>query len=295
MSARATEPTSPTRGSRARPIPVSSPTGKSSARATSGTSPIPRPRARASAPTSPISEPSARADLDHLLLSIRTLGDQLDDLERVRIANGNRIAQLERTFGSGLACLDVTQRAIRAIEHEAELELKRMWRKYPLAPWAKEIPGCGEKLIARLIAVIGDPAERPNPAKLWAYCGHGEPTRRRGRGMTQAELFACGNPEAKKRVYLLASQFRRTPGSPYRLVYDEARERYRDRVHESACVRCGPAGKPAPAGSPWTLAHQDAAALRFVGKVFLRDLWHAARSLHTLFDDQGRIERAGER
>lgn len=211
--------------------------------------------------------------------TIRTLGRLLDDLERVRIMNSNRIAALEREYGSALPHLSEIGRQVSAIEHEAELELKRAWRKHPLAPWAKEIKGCGEKLIARLIAEIGDPAERPNVAKLWAFCGHGDPERSQKRkGMTQEELFKQGSPIAKKRVYLLAAQFRRTPGSYYREVYDEARKKYANRVHAKSCVRCGPAGKPAPVGSEWSLGHQDAAALRYVGKEFLKDLWVASRA-----------------
>lgn len=216
---------------------------------------------------------------DQINSTIRTLGRLLDDLERVRIMNSNRIAAVEREYGSSLPSLDVIGQQVAAVEHQAELELKRAWRKHPLAPWAAEIKGCGEKLIARLIAEIGDPAERPNVAKLWAYCGHGDPARSQKRkGMTQDELFKQGSPIAKKRVYLLAAQFRRTPGSYYREVYDEARKRYADRVHTKPCVRCGPSGKPAPIGSEWSLGHQDAAALRYVGKEFLKDLWVASRA-----------------
>lgn len=210
------------------------------------------------------------------LLTIQTLGHLLDDLEHVRIANSNRIGALEREHGSSLPELDLTQESLVKVEHEALLQLQRAWRKHPLAPWAKDIPGCGEKLISRLITVIGDPADRPNVAKLWAYCGHGNPTRKRSKGMTQEELFKAGNPEAKKRVWLLASQFVKTMNSPYRLVYEEARERYKDRVHEKACLRCGPSGHPAAPGTPWNLGHQHAAAIRYVGKIFLRDMWKEA-------------------
>lgn len=217
---------------------------------------------------------------DHIYATVKTLGRLLDDLERVRIMNSNRIAALEREYGSSLPHLSEIGHQVSAVEHEAELELKRAWRQHPLAPWAKEIKGCGEKLVARLIAEIGDPAERPNVAKLWAYCGHGDPARsQKRRGMTQEELFKQGSPVAKKRVYLLAAQFRRTPGSHYREVYDEARKRYADRVHAKPCVRCGPAGKPADVGTEWSLGHQDAAALRYVGKEFLKDLWIASRAI----------------
>lgn len=220
------------------------------------------------------------------LATIAMLGHLLDDIEKVRIANGNRIGAAERETGDAIPHLVLIQEQVERLEHIAELELKRAWRRHPLAAWAKPIMGAGEVLMARLVACIGDPAERPNPAKLWAYCGHGDPARAGSvpKGASQEELFKRGNPEAKKRTYLLAAQFRRTPGSHYRAVYDEARVRYSDRVHEKACKRCGPSGKPAQPGSPWSLAHQDAAALRFVGKRFLLDLWKQARVIQSSID-----------
>lgn len=214
---------------------------------------------------------------DGLLLTIKTLGNLLDDLERVRIMNGNRIAALEREFGSSLPELDVIAGQLRAVEHEAELNLKRAWRKHPLAAWAKAQPGVGEKLMGRLIAQIGDPAERPNPAKLWAYCGVGDPARKRRSGMTQEEAFKLGNPGAKKLCWLLSESFVKVNRGPYREAYDTARAKYADRVHATACVRCGPSGHPAAPGSPWSLKHQHEAAKRYAVKQFLKDLWVASR------------------
>lgn len=220
-------------------------------------------------------------------LALITLAELADDIERVRIETTNRIGALERTFGSSLPHLDAIAAQLKAVEHQTDLEMRRQWRKDPLAPWAKGIPGAGERLMARLVATIGDPADRSNPAKLWAYCGHGDPARSRiPKGATQEQLFARGNPDAKKRVWLIASQFVKTASSPYRAVYDEARARYADRTHVAACPRCGPAGKPALPGSPWSAGHQHAAAIRYVGKRFLLDLWKEARRLRALEEQQ---------
>ena len=223
-------------------------------------------------PTEPSLEPLSSPDL----IAIRTLGRLLDDIERVRVMNGNRVAAVEREYGSSLPALDVIQGHLRAVEHEAELELVRIWRKHPLAPWAKGHLGLGEKSVARLISIIGDPAERPNVAKLWAYCGHGDPARKRAKGMTQEELFKLGNPQAKKQVWLIATSMLKAGN---RAVYDAAREKYAEAVHEAPCVRCGPAGKPALPGSELSDGHKHARALRAVGKAFLADLWVAARQV----------------
>jgi hypothetical protein len=136
--------------------------------------------------------PSNRApDLADPLLALAA--DVLDDLERVRIANENRLRQLtrddtdadgaERGFGLPLQHPDVARLAalvdaLGKAEHDAELNLKRQLRKHPLGPWVKQARGVGEKQAARLLAAIGDPYwndlhQRPRTvSELWAYCGY---------------------------------------------------------------------------------------------------------------------------
>lgn len=245
-----------------------------------------------------------------LLENIKSLGALLDDIEGVRKANSNRIGALERRYGYAFPHLTQIGEKVAALEHDVELELKRFWRKHPLYQWSSRVPGLKDgKLIARLIAQVGDPSlravghweksEQPDgttnrqyvvdeyvertAAQLRAYCGHGDPEKSKPqKGATQTDLFECGNPKAKVRAYLIGAQFKRTTGSeksgsrsPYRDLYEHWRERYADHVHASPCVRCGPSGHPAPSGSPWSKAHQDAAAVRNVTKAFLNDL-HAA-------------------
>ena len=182
-----------------------------------------------------------------------------------------------------------------ATEHFAELELRRQMRKHPLWAWAESVPGAGEKQVARLLGAIGNPAWRPQIVRddgtieltrprrlseLRSYAGHGDPARRRRKGMARADAQALGSDEAKMRLWLVACSLIKQDHGPYRAVYEQARERYRDRVHAEPCVRCGPKGKPAEAGSPWNLGHQHAAAIRNTGKAFLDDLWRAAQAVH---------------
>jgi len=125
----------------------------------------------------------------------------LDDLERVRIANANRLRILttteadadgeQRGFGLDNSHPDVARLAaivdmLGKVEHDATLNLQRHMRRHPLGPWAKAQRGIGEKQVARLLAAIGDPYIRPEIARedgtvvpagprtvsaLWAYCG----------------------------------------------------------------------------------------------------------------------------
>jgi hypothetical protein len=220
--------------------------------------------------------------------------DIVDDLERVRIAEENRLRALSdpALFGLDEAHPDIARltaiiTALAKVEHDAVLNLQRIVRRHPLGEWAKGQRGVGEKTVARLLATMGgDPyinlatGEVRTVSQLWAYCGHGDPGRRIRKGMTQEELFACGNPIAKKRVWLVATSCLKA-GGDYADVYRARREKTAERVHAAPCVRCGPSGKPAAEGSPWSAAHQHADALRIVGKEFLRDLWLEAKRIHT--------------
>lgn len=237
----------------------------------------------------------------------------LDDLEAQRKAQENRYRSLTRSgvsengleWGFGLDDRDPSVAAMGAIveqfvdlEKQATKQLEKLMRKHPLGPWVKAQKGIGDKQAARLLGVIGDPywhsaEERPRTvSELWAYCGL-KPGQKRQKGQQ-----ANWSNEAKMRAWNLAGsamkqldpQCKTDTGiaehvegcgcSPYRKVIDARRERTRDRVHAEPCVRCGPSGRPAEAGSPWSKAHQLADALRIASKEILKDMWRESRRIH---------------
>lgn len=238
--------------------------------------------------------------------------DVVDDLERTRIANENRLRQLTRTavdtdgeergFGLDERHPDVRNLgqivdAMIQLEHQATLQLQRQLRRHPLAPWLKSQRGVGEKQAARLLAAIGDPyvnsaTGKPRTvASLWAFSGHhvvsgGDSDQltfdahggnvgvaaRRRRGVR------CNWSEVAKARTFLISQSMLKSGN--REVYDQRRAATEGKVHASPCVRCGPQGSPAPEGSPWNDGHRHADAIRVQGKRFLKLLWREARRLH---------------
>lgn len=228
------------------------------------------------------------------------LSDSLDDIEQLRIATENRVRALTRDeadsdgeyrglgldarspeVATAMAMLD----SLKALEHEATKALQREVRKSPLYGWVKREKGIGEKQAARLLAVIGDPYwndlhDRPRTvSELWAYAGYsviGGTAQRRRKG-----VLSNWNDKAKSRAFLMAQSCVKATGGRYRAVYDDARTHYEDATHPVDCVRCGPAGKPALAGTPLSAGHQHARALRKVAKEILRDLWLEARMVHT--------------
>ena len=168
--------------------------------------------------------------------------------------------------------------------------------------------GIGDKTIARICGEIGHPVlafphhweETPdgdedrvlvedepfirNVGKLWAYCGVGDASLKRRKGMDQGDAFKLGNPIVKSIAYLQAANCMKMiggvtkngvekPRSPYRDLYEQSKEYYTENRED------------------WTPGHCNNAALRKVSKTILRDLWVAARDDLV---DAGIIEFAGE-
>lgn len=214
----------------------------------------------------------------------------VDDLEKVRIANENRLRSLTdpEIYGLTLHHPDVMQLAalveqLKATEAQAVKNLEKVMKAHPLGKWVKESTGVGFKQCARLLASVGDPYwndlhERPRTvSELWAFCGmhvvNGAAVHR-SRGVQ-----SNWSPDARMRVWLIAQSCIKTKGK-YRDVYDGGRVKYEGAVHVSECKRCGPKGKPALPGSELSAGHQHARATRLICKEVLKDLWLEAKRIH---------------
>jgi hypothetical protein len=169
-------------------------------------------------------------------------------------------------------------------------------------PYLREFPGeDGESLFAPRTV-----------SQLWAYCGlhtlpavgqaaadarsvsagggnqPGNQDQTRGDVQSTPVLVAAKRQRgqqanwsttAKMRAWNVATSIVKTKGE-WRDVYDARRAATASRVHAAPCVRCGPSGKPAQPGTPWSLGHQHADALRIVSKEVLKALWKESRRLH---------------
>lgn len=227
QATRATQPTAAVEGSNF--VPATQSETEAHSRSVGGDGPAtPEP---AKSPPSPIERAPVRVQTPPALANrcsytmakapvladplLALAADVLDDLERVRIANENRLRQFsrdeadsdgeERGFGLTLDHPDVKRLAalvdaLAKAEHDAELNLKRQLRAHPLGPWVKQARGVGEKQAARLLAAIGDPYwndlhDRPRTvSELWAYCGyHVLPA---GRSLTDAQSLVASGAQA---------------------------------------------------------------------------------------------------
>jgi hypothetical protein len=89
------------------------------------------------------------------------------------------------------------------------------------------------------------------------------------------------DPEAKAALHVDGCRC-----SPFRVVYDDGRRKYASSVHKIPCPRCGPAGSPAPVGSPLSDGHKHSRALRLVAKAVLKEMWLESRRLHGVVGDE---------
>lgn len=235
-------------------------------------------------------------------VDLQILAGQVSDVEAVRIAMANRYQSLISTDVPGgrgrsvddavvVKPLRVLNTEILTVETRAIRLLEKYMRNGPWGPWlASEYSrGVGPKQLARLLGSTGDPywhnaENRPRRvSELWAYCGFHvvegiAPRRQRG-------VRSNWSDDARTRARLIAESCIKQRQGQYRAVYDRVRAHYADAVHLKDCIRCGPSGNPAKAGTPVSAGHQHARALRAVSKEVLRDLWIFARkNIHDVPD-----------
>lgn len=186
------------------------------------------------------------------------------------------------------------------MEHGAIKALEKAVKANPLGPWIEQQKGVGLKQVGRLLGEISDPYwhngyfdtgavdkdgspimkayDRPRTvSELWSYCGMGVVNGEAPRHMKGRQ--GNWNDAARMRLWNIAGACLKAQG-PYAEIYYATREHYADAVHDRECRRCGPSGKPAQPGSPLSLGHQHARALRKVGKEVLKDLWREAKRIH---------------
>lgn len=243
------------------------------------------------------------------------LADALDDLERTRIANENRLRQLTRTevdkdggergFGLSADVPEVARlagivAALADLEHQATLNLQRQMRAHPLHPWVKAARGVGLKQAARLLSAIGDPYwntlhDRPRTvSELWAYCGlHVLPADRvnnvaRDRHVGGDQTSNPGHLAGDAHTSSAGVAAKRRKGQ--RANWSNTAKMRAFRIAEKV-IQCGNPtyralydarrAHTAVTRPEWTAGHSHNDALRIVAKAVLKDMWIEARRLHT--------------
>lgn len=122
------------------------------------------------------------------------------------------------------------------------------------------VKGVGPMLAAQIIAEV-DIEMADTVSALWRYAGYAVDDGKAERRKRGEKIHY--NPRLKKIMFVLATSFLRS-SSPYRRVYDDARDYYALNRPE------------------WTKAHCHYAAIRKMMKMFLSHLWLVWRELEGL-------------
>ena len=190
--------------------------------------------------------------------------------------------------------------------------------------WLKDLRGVGPATAGVLVSYF-DPAKAPNVSRFWAYAGLDVAPDGRARarfkehlierayenreGEKTTRLSVTYNPWLKARLLgMVGPTFLKT-GSPYRADYD----RYKHRIEtDPECGKCSeaekqrrlkevadPAARAALARQLWTPGRIHLAAMRYMVKRFLADLWAHWRALEGLpvqmdYNEARRSRRHGE-
>lgn len=192
---------------------------------------------------------------------------QLDDIQRQRIAMGNRIRAYEALGYESTVAWSIHTH-LKEIEGDVSKTVAKMVRQEPIYKvYLSHILGVGPQLSADLVTEIGDPGRFGTISALWAYCGldvENGSARRRRKGETANWNQKLRSVCAKK----LTDQFVKLQHNENcfgRALYDQYKTFYQERDSENL-----------------TPMHIDRRARRKVAKVFLSCLWVAWRRLKGL-------------
>ena len=185
----------------------------------------------------------------------------LKDLEKLRIATENRIRSL-KGFDIDTTFLKEELKTIKSLEKKANQEMIKAVEKNNIFPWLVKVDGVADKSAAMLIALIGDVDRFPTVSSLWAYAGlaveNGEaPRRKKGNQIHY-------NPHLKMLCLgIIGGNFIRSKAEPQYQNYLNKKSFYEQ-------------------NRDWKKLRRHRAAIRFVVKEFMKQLWLEWRKLENL-------------
>lgn len=229
------------------------------------------------------------------------------DLQKLRIqsgARGSRKAEHAEAQLSNRAKkkLDEQSELVKQLERNALWHVTDLLKGVPIAEWCLEIRGLGPTMTGVLLAEI-DIARANTPSALWRYCGlsvvDGHADRRK-----KGEKLSF-NPWLKSKVLKVMGDCFIKSNSPYRKFYDDYKHRKQSQLvpcdhvafvdtpgkdgkkptrtkkqmTAADCKLCNGTGMKSWGNSD---AHRHNAAMRYMVKQFLLDLWKKWRELEGL-------------
>ncbi len=186
--------------------------------------------------------------------------ENFKDLQKVRIAIENRMRAF-KSWELDIRLLEEQFKTIEKLELKTEKKLVATVKNEKIFSWLKEIRGVAGSTAAQLIAVISDISKFDTVSSLWHFMGlhvvDGEaPRMRKGQKLDF-------NPKRRALCLgIIGTNFIRSR-SPYRRLYDEQKKYYEE-------------------NRDWSKWRRYKAAIRYMIKMFLKDLWLEWRKLEKL-------------
>lgn len=216
--------------------------------------------------TSAVVEPETKR---HPRNDLRWLADAYVATQRVRIAVGNRKSAVDRGVDMGPVPASIERLFVTLEGAEDDLvdEMADALKDHAAMVWLSRIKGVGPTLGAKVLGLIGEIAPFTTVSKLWRFSGYAVIDGKAERPKKGEKLHYCR--PLKTTCYLIASSFLKCD-SPYRLVYDRAKERYQETKVTGNKE------------TDWTPGHIHLASMRVMMKVFLSHLWETWRKAEGL-------------
>lgn len=201
-------------------------------------------------------------DLYATLEDLYHIEDMRQKVQRHRIQMGNR----EAASAAGRSAMNPALAIhfagrFQDIEDELTALIKLTIEEHEMWPWLDQVKGIGPGLAAQLVAFV-DIEKAPTISSLWKFAGQAVNNKGEADRRVKGQKLEY-NAKLKRSCYLVEESFMRS-SSPYRRIYDEAKEQY---------LRTRP---------DWTPKHIDMACKRKMVKVFLSHMWLVWRHVRGL-------------
>ena len=209
--------------------------------------------------------------------NIRALVNARSQFQKIRIAFENREGACEREVskpfvkkGEDDPLVVKYAKMFDDLEKELTKDLRKEAKTIPLIKQMAKLNGIDFTTAAQVCSMI-DIAKCPTVSSLWRYAGYGVDKEGNIDRLHKGEK-ACFNKRLKVIMHTVATNFLRCrSGSPFRIVYDDAKRKYLEKV------ATGEWGK-----KPGWKMRCHMAALRKVKKIFLATLWTRWRMMEGL-------------
>jgi len=205
-------------------------------------------------------KPKKTTDASIIARALVDLRDRV--IQKVRIQFSNRLSSIERGADTSTYKSYIEKWFTKFLEFEKDLDdsLSDIAEDFPIVERMCNVKGVG-KMLAMKVVVMIDIEKANTISALWRYAGYGVVNGEREKPVKGEKLHY--NKRLKSTCYLVGASFIKS-NSPYRRIYDEAKEYYQS-------------NRPG-----WTKAHIHNAAMRKMIKVWLSHLWMVWREMEEL-------------